>query len=79
MAETLPHPMLPEANHDELAGQQFVQAMKMHVSSKITAGNHKIFDHAVRPAFEKKHRRAPQSRHEVRRLMEREPYHQMWG
>jgi ubiquinone/menaquinone biosynthesis C-methylase UbiE len=79
MAETLPHSMLPRANHDELAGQQFVQAMKVHVSSQITAGNHKIYDHVARPRFEKEHKRAPKTRHEVRRLMEDEPYHQMWG
>lgn len=79
MAETLPHVMLPRANHDELAGQQFVQAMKMHVSSQITAGNHKIYDHVAKPKFEKKHKRTPATRHEVRHLMEAEPYHQMWG
>ncbi len=79
MAENLPHQMLPRANHDELAGQQFVQAMKMHVSSKITVGNHKVYEHTARQAFEKKHGRPPNTRHEVRRLMEQQPYHQMWG
>jgi ubiquinone/menaquinone biosynthesis C-methylase UbiE len=79
MAETLPHSMLPRANHDELAGQQFVQAMKVHVSSKITSGNHKIYEQVARPKFEKEKKRPPSSRHEVRHLMEDEPYHQMWG
>lgn len=54
MAETLPHAMLPRANHDELAGQQFVQAMKVHVSSKITSGNHKIYDQVARPQVRKR-------------------------
>ena len=59
MAETLPHAMLPRANHDELAGQQFVQAMKVHVSSKITAGNHKIYDQVARPEIRKRDRSVP--------------------
>lgn len=79
MAETVPHKMLPQANHDELAGQQYVQALKVHVSSQITSGNHKIYNGVARPAFEREHKRAPNTRHEIRRLMEKQPYHQMWG
>ncbi len=79
MAETVPHKMLPRASHDELAGQQYVQALKVHVSSRITAGNHKVYEHIARPAFEREHRRTPENRREVRHLMERQPYHQMWG
>lgn len=79
MVETVPHEMLPQANHDELATQRYVQAFKTHISRNITAGNHKIYEHLAKPAFRQKHHREPQTRPEVRRLMEQQPYHQMWG
>ncbi len=77
-AETA-HPMLPAANHDETAQQRFVLALKQHVSANVTAGNHAVYNHRVLPAFTRQEGRAPRNRHEVRRWMEREPYHQMWG
>lgn len=73
------HPMLPVAEHDELAQQRFVLALKQHVSAHVTAGNHAVYHHRVLPAFTRSEGRAPRNRHEVRRWMEREPYHQMWG
>lgn len=73
------HPMLPETMHDEAALQGFVLSLKQHISANITPGNHAIYHNRVLPAFRKRMGRDPKDRHEVRRGMERESYHQAWG
>ena len=73
------HGILPQATHDELARQSFVQSLKVHLASKVSPGNKVIFEERVKPAFEHQHRRPPQDRHEVRRAMVTEPYYQMWS
>ena len=73
------HGILPQATHDELARQSFVQSLKVHLASKVSPGNKVIYEERVKPAFEHQHRRPPQDRHEVRRAMVTEPYYQMWS
>src|SRR6516165_9615741 len=73
------HEILPQATHDELARQSFVQSLKVHLASKVSPGNKVIYEERVKPAFEHQHRRPPQDRHEVRRAMVTEPYYQMWS
>jgi ubiquinone/menaquinone biosynthesis C-methylase UbiE len=73
------HEILPQATHDELARQSFVQSLKVHLASKVSPGNKVVYEERVKPAFEHQHRRPPQDRHEVRRAMVTEPYYQMWS
>ncbi|MFP6869455.1 MAG: class I SAM-dependent methyltransferase [Nitrospinota bacterium] len=73
------HKMLPTTLHDELAQQSFVLSLKQHISANITPGNHKIYDGRVLPELRRKNGCVPNDRHEVRRAMEHDPYHQMWG
>jgi ubiquinone/menaquinone biosynthesis C-methylase UbiE len=73
------HGILPQATHDELARQSFVQSLKVHLASKVSPGNKVVYEERVKPAFEHQHRRPPQDRHEVRRAMVTEPYYQMWS
>lgn len=73
------HEILPEATHDELARQSFVQSLKVYLASGVSAGNKVVYEELVKPVFERQHGRPPQDRHEVRRAMITEPYYQMWS
>ena len=73
------HPVLPKANHDEAARQDFLNQIGKHVLNEITPGNQALFSKHVLPRFEKTHGRAPKDRHEIRKEMMREPYYQMTG
>jgi ubiquinone/menaquinone biosynthesis C-methylase UbiE len=73
------HAVLPSATHDEAARQDFMTGLRVHVMREVSAGNRTIYDSKVRPRFQHAYGRAPADRHEVRREMNREPYHQAWG
>lgn len=79
MAEQSQHGMLPRASHDELARQSFVQSLKVHLATKVSPGNERIYERRAKSRFEREHRRAPRDRHEVRGLMAAEPYYRMWS
>ena len=73
------HDMLPTATHDELARQDFVKSLKVHLATKVSPGNKTIYERNAAPRFEQEHQRPPQDRHEVRSVMQDEPYYQMWS
>jgi ubiquinone/menaquinone biosynthesis C-methylase UbiE len=79
MAEQTQHTMLPRASHDELARQNFVQSLKIHLATRVSPGNERVYERDAKPRFEREHRRAPQDRHEVRSVMASEPYYRMWS
>lgn len=73
------HAVLPDATHDEAARQDFVAGLRVHMMREVSSGNRPLYDTKVRPAFRRTHGRDPVDRHEVRRAMDKEPYHQAWG
>ena len=73
------HAVLPTATHDEAARQDFVAGLRVHVMRDVSSGNRPLYDTKVVPQFRRAHGRAPEDRHEVRREMNREPFHQTWG
>ncbi len=77
--EQTPHGVLPQALHDELARQNFIQSLKVHLATKVSPGNKTVYEHRAKARFEREHQRAPQDRHEVRRVMKDEPYYQTWS
>ena len=79
MNQQLKHAMLPQATHDELARQNFVQSLKLHIARTIFPGNKVIYEKVAKPRFEREHQRLPQNRHEIRRLMQNEPYYRWWS
>ena len=79
MATQLQHDLLPQASHDELARQNFVQSLKLHLATKVSPGNKVVYEQRAKPRFEKETRRPPKDRHEVRRVMRDEPYYQTWS
>ncbi|MGE0823925.1 MAG: methyltransferase domain-containing protein [Candidatus Binatia bacterium] len=73
------HPLLPRATHDEQARQDFVQSFKVYLATRVSPGNKSVYEKRAKPRFEKKHKHAPQDRHEVRTVMKDEPYYQTWS
>ena len=73
------HGVLPEASSDEAARQEFVVAYRRHVQTQLLPGNRKIYDNRVELEFIRGHNRPPKNRHEVRRVMEADPFYQMYG
>ena len=77
--EQVEHAALPPTTHDEFARQEFVRSYKQYLVHNVHAGNRERFDKVVKPAFEKKAKRAPRDRFEVRDEMTRDPYYQMFS
>ncbi len=70
---------LSDVTHDELARQAFVLGLKTHISREVGPGNKKVYEGRVLPEFRRRTNRDPKDRAELRRAMERDPYHQAWG
>ncbi|ODH02600.1 methyltransferase type 12 [Nostoc sp. KVJ20] len=75
MDQQFQHAMLPQPTHDELARQNFVQSMKMHIFRNISPGNKVVYEKLGKPKFEQEHQRPPQNRYEIREAMQHEPYY----
>lgn len=73
------HAALPAATHDELARQNFVQSLKVHLATRVSPGNKTVYEHRAAPRFSREHRRPPKNRHEVRSVMRHESYYQTWS
>jgi SAM-dependent methyltransferase len=75
MAQQFQHAMLPQPTHDELARQNFVQSLKMHLFRNIFPGNKEVYEKLGKPKFEQEHQRPPQNRYEIREVMQHQPYY----
>lgn len=76
MDKQFKHRILPEANHDELARQNFVRSLKTHLAKNMSPGIQTLYETEVKPRFEKEHQHPPQNRHQIRTEMEQQPYYQ---
>lgn len=79
MDKQFEHPMLPQTTHDELARQNFVQSLKLHIAKNISPGNKVVYEKVALPRFEQKYQRSPQHRHEIREVMQNEPHYRWWS
>ena len=79
MDRQLKHPMLPQTTHDELARQNFVQSLKLHIARNISPGNKAIYEKVALPKFEQEHQRSPQNRAEIRQVMQKQPHYCWWS
>ncbi len=73
------HAVFPEPSHDEAARFDFLANFNKYLSGTIGAGNARAYEQRVLPAFEKEHGRPPESRTEIRRAMNRDPWHRFWS
>lgn len=69
MTGPAPHAVLAHADHDEVARESFLIAFRSEVVRQSRVDNKQVYEKRVRPAFEKKHGRAPKNRHEIRKAM----------
>ncbi|MGC5331149.1 methyltransferase domain-containing protein [Micromonospora sp. DT62] len=79
MKQQQQHGLLPRENHDELARENFVRALKSHISTEVTPGVRELYTHRVVSRYEREEGVPPRDRQTVRRAMEPEPYYQLWS
>jgi len=79
ISEAVQHGVYPEMVHDERARFNFHACLYKAISDEVSPGNSLIYDQRVLPKFKKEHGRKPESRHEVRRAMTADPFHNFWG
>ncbi|NQV80098.1 MAG: class I SAM-dependent methyltransferase [Alphaproteobacteria bacterium] len=72
-----PHPMLAQANHDELAHEHYALSLKLLLGRNFGPGSRKIFEQKAAPAYAKEHGHEPASIDDVRDAMKGEPYEKM--
>jgi ubiquinone/menaquinone biosynthesis C-methylase UbiE len=73
------HGMSVTRTHDEEARQTYYMAIRRHLALNVAGGNRAAYATLARPAFTKAHGRHPENRSEVRSVMTRVPYYQMYS
>jgi SAM-dependent methyltransferase len=73
------HALFPQATHDEVARFNFLANFNKHIAMALGAGNKLAFDTRVEPKLQAELGRAPTHRHEIRKAMNKDPYHRFWS
>lgn len=73
------HAVFPEPSHDEAARFDFLANFNKYLSGTLGAGNKRAYDSRVLPAFVKEYGREPRDRFEIRRAMNKDPWHLFWS
>ncbi|MEM7540849.1 MAG: class I SAM-dependent methyltransferase [Pseudomonadota bacterium] len=73
------HAVLPPTTHDEKSRQEFVRSYKEYLVKYVHAGNRETYETKVKPRFERNNQRAPKDRFEVRDVMTKNGYYQMFS
>jgi SAM-dependent methyltransferase len=73
------HPILPVANHDERARQEFTKSFKQFVQQGLLPGLQPAFVNRAAKRFEKEKGHAPKDRHDIRHAMQRDLYFQHYA
>ena len=73
------HAMLPEEQHDEVARERFVQALKGHIAARVSPGVREVYEARSRPRWEAERGCEPTDRHEIRAALESDRYYRLWS
>jgi ubiquinone/menaquinone biosynthesis C-methylase UbiE len=73
------HAMLPKANHDELARQEFTKSFKQFIQQGLLPGLTPVYRGRVTKAFERENGRAPADRRDIRAGMVKDIYFQHYA
>lgn len=73
------HGIYPNLNHDERARMNFLAAAYRVVAATIAPSNKQAYEAQVLPKFIAEHGREPKTRHEVRKAMNANAFHNSWG
>jgi len=73
------HALSQPYGHDDYAWLDFIMMCHFHLQQRVFPGNEKAWEARGKAAFQCKFGRAPKDRREVRAVMERDAYWQMWS
>src|SRR6476659_898582 len=73
------HAMFPVPSHDEAARFDFLANFNKYLSGTIGGGNARAYGTRVLPAIKRELGREPKDRFEIRRAMNRDPWHRFWS
>lgn len=73
------HGMLPSQTLEERARHSFHVSIKETLLKEYGPGNKLVYERSAAPRFAREHNRPPENRQEVRRVMEQEPYYQLFS
>lgn len=79
VTEAVQHGVYPEMVHDERARFNFHACLYKAISTDVSPGNPLAYEKRVLPKFKNEHGRDPENRHEVRRAMTKDAFHNFWG
>ncbi|MDW8258096.1 MAG: class I SAM-dependent methyltransferase, partial [Gammaproteobacteria bacterium] len=79
LSDWTPHALLPRLRHDEAARQDFVFALRGHLSRHVMPGVYRRYERRAEPRFRREHGRPPRDAREVRELLERDDYYRFWS
>ncbi len=79
ITEATQHGVYPKMSHDERARFNFEACLYKTISKQIAPGNALAYEKRVLPKFEKENSRKPETRHDVRKAMNKDPLHNFWG
>tara|TARA_B110000438_G_scaffold291745_1_gene329112 strand:- start:276 stop:1412 length:1137 start_codon:yes stop_codon:yes gene_type:complete len=79
MAAQHAHAVLVDPTHDEQSRQDYYMDVRRYLAAEVSPGNKVAYQAQVRPSFVKEHGREPKDRHEVRKVMTRNDYYQMYS
>jgi len=79
VSEAGKHGIYPHLNHDEKSRFNFQASLYKVIAKELSPGNELIYKQRVLPKIEKELGRPPKDRHEVRRAMNKDPFHNFWG
>jgi SAM-dependent methyltransferase len=79
MTPQYPHALLSRPTADEQGREGFLAAMRRFLITELYEDNEVAYRRRQVPAFEKAQGRAPQTYHEVKRLMEADPYYRAFS
>ncbi len=73
------HGVFPEMSHDEIERLNFLALMNRHVAGRVMPHVRSAWEARGLKAFEAKHGRPPEDRHELRRALLGDPVFQTWS
>ena len=73
------HAVFPQSAHDDTARFDFLANLNGYLSTRLSPKVSESYEKRVKPAFEQREGRAPESRHEVRKAMAADPVYQTWS
>lgn len=73
------HAIMPLPTHDEHAREDFIAALKIHMTDQVYPHDETVYERRAKPRYLKENGRAPQNCDEVHKLMMADPFTKFWS